>query len=165
MVSWKLSSSTGLSQPPQASPPASLTNLLYNICYNISEQLSRRFLNTTWEGDSTTALGRPCQCLTILGEKKIFRIPSLNLPRCNLWPFPLVLSLVICKKRLTPSSSQPHFRKLESAMRSPLSLHFSRLNNPSFLSRSSSDLCSPYAESVLPVMLIGEWSPCPYRNP
>ncbi|KAK4818276.1 hypothetical protein QYF61_009994 [Mycteria americana] len=47
-------------------------------------------------------------------------------PRRNLRPFPLVLWLVTWEQRLTPTSLQPPFR----------------LNNPSSLSRSSSDFCS-----------------------
>ena len=54
---------------------------------------STRFLNTSRDGDSTTALGSLFQCLTTLSVKKFFLISNLNLPWCNLKPFPLVLSL------------------------------------------------------------------------
>ncbi|KAK4811465.1 hypothetical protein QYF61_010344 [Mycteria americana] len=48
-----------------------------------------------------------------------------------------------------PTSRQPPFRQLQRAMRSPLSLLFSRLNNPRSLSRSPSALCSrPFPSSV-----------------
>ncbi|KAK4821856.1 LOW QUALITY PROTEIN: hypothetical protein QYF61_004333 [Mycteria americana] len=48
-----------------------------------------------------------------------------------------------------PTSRQPPFRQLQRAMRSPLSLLFSRLNNPRSLSRCPSALCSrPFPSSV-----------------
>ena len=45
-----------------------------------------------------------------ISEKKCLLIFNLNLPWCNLRPFPLVLSLVTCEKRLTPSSPHLSFR-------------------------------------------------------
>lgn len=63
-------------------------------------------LNTPRDSDATISLGNPFQCLTTLSEKKCLIISSLNLLWHNLRPFPLDLSLAICKKRLTPSSSQ-----------------------------------------------------------
>ncbi|KAK4831211.1 hypothetical protein QYF61_016048 [Mycteria americana] len=91
------------------------------------------FFNSSRDGDFTTSLDTLFQCLTTLSVKKFFLISNLNLPWCNLRPPPLVLSLVTWEKRLTPTSLQPPFRMI----RSPLSLFFSRLNNPSSLSRSS----------------------------
>ena len=41
---------------------------------------SKRSLNTTRVGDSTTSLGSPFQCLTTLSEKHYFLTSSLNLP-------------------------------------------------------------------------------------
>ena len=41
---------------------------------------SKWFLNTPRDGDSTTTLGSPFQCLTTLSIKKFFLISSLNLP-------------------------------------------------------------------------------------
>ncbi|KAK4833077.1 hypothetical protein QYF61_027739 [Mycteria americana] len=55
---------------------------------------SKRLLNTSRDGDSTTSLGSLFQCLITLSVKKNFLISSLNLPWRNLRPFPLVLSLV-----------------------------------------------------------------------
>jgi len=55
---------------------------------------SKRFLNTSRDGDSTTSLGSLFQCLTTLSVKKCFLMSNLNLPWCNLRPFPLVLSPV-----------------------------------------------------------------------
>lgn len=52
---------------------------------------------------------------------------NLNLLWYNLWPFPWVL-FVAWKKRPMPSSSQHPCRKLQSTMKSALSLLFSRLN-------------------------------------
>jgi len=59
-------------------------------------------LNTFRDGDSTTSLGSPFQCLTTLLEKIFFLISSLNLPWCNLRPFPLILLVVKQEKSLTP---------------------------------------------------------------
>jgi len=64
---------------------------------------SKRFLNTSRDGDSTTSLGSLFQCLTTLSVKKCFLISRLNLPCHNLRPFPLVLSPVSSEKRPTPS--------------------------------------------------------------
>ncbi|KAK4812678.1 LOW QUALITY PROTEIN: hypothetical protein QYF61_012188 [Mycteria americana] len=63
---------------------------------------SKRPLNTSRDGDSTTSLGSLFQCLITLSVKKNFLISSLNLPWRNLRPFPLVLSLVTWEKRPTP---------------------------------------------------------------
>ncbi|KAK4830462.1 hypothetical protein QYF61_011186, partial [Mycteria americana] len=52
---------------------------------------SKRPLNTSRDGDSTTSLGSLFQCLITLSVKKNFLISSLNLPWRNLRPFPLVL--------------------------------------------------------------------------
>ena len=87
---------------------------------------SKHFLNTFRAGDLTTSLGSPFQCLTTLFEKNFFL--TSNLPRHNLRPSPLVLSLVIREKRLTP--------QLWRVIMSPLSLLFSRLNNPNCFSFS-----------------------------
>ena len=54
-----------------------------------------------------------------------------NLLWCNLWPFPRVL-FDAWEKRPNLSSSQSPFRKLYSAIRSPLSLLFSRLNKHNY---------------------------------
>uniref|UniRef100_A0A8V0XGV5 EH domain-containing protein n=1 Tax=Gallus gallus TaxID=9031 RepID=A0A8V0XGV5_CHICK len=48
------------------------------------------FKHTSRDGDSTTSLGSLFQCLTTLSVKKFFLIFKLNLPWCNLRPFPLV---------------------------------------------------------------------------
>ena len=45
---------------------------------------SKRFLNASKDGDSTTSLGSLFQCLTILSVKKFFLISNLNLPWCSL---------------------------------------------------------------------------------
>ncbi|KAK4831669.1 hypothetical protein QYF61_018636 [Mycteria americana] len=99
---------------------------------------STPLLNTSRDGDSATSLGSLFQCLTTLSVKKFFLISSLNLPWCNLRPFPLVLSLVTWEKRPTPALLQPPFREL--------------LNNPSSLSRSSQDLCSRPFTSFLALL-------------
>lgn len=58
-------------------------------------------LNTFKDGDSTTFLGSPVQCLATISVKNFLLMSSLNLPWHSLRPFPLVLSLVACEKRLT----------------------------------------------------------------
>ena len=63
---------------------------------------SKQFLNTSRDGDSTTSLRSLFQCLTTLSVKKFFLISNLNLPWCNLRPFPLILSPVTSEKRPTP---------------------------------------------------------------
>ncbi|KAK4823924.1 hypothetical protein QYF61_008310 [Mycteria americana] len=71
---------------------------------------SKRLLNTSRDGDSTTSLGSLFQCLITLSVKKNFLISSLNLPWRNLRPFPLVLSLVTWEEtdpHLTTASFQP----------------------------------------------------------
>jgi len=68
------------------------------------------FLNTSRDDDSTTFLGSLFQCLTTLSVKKFFLVSYLNIPWCNLRPFPLVLSLITWEKTPTPTSLQPPFR-------------------------------------------------------
>ena len=58
-------------------------------------------LNTHRDSSSITSLGSPFQRLTAHWEK-LFFTSNLNLPSCNLRPFPLVLALVPCEKRTTP---------------------------------------------------------------
>ncbi|KAK4812358.1 LOW QUALITY PROTEIN: hypothetical protein QYF61_018808 [Mycteria americana] len=79
-----------------------------------SQALEHHGLSIHWEipterrrvsnrgGDSTTSLGSLFQCLTTLLMKKFFLTSNLNLPWCNLRPFPLVLWLVTWEKRPTP---------------------------------------------------------------
>jgi len=55
---------------------------------------TRHFLNSSRNGDSITSLGSPFQYLTTLLEKKFFLISNLNLPYCNLRPFPPILLLI-----------------------------------------------------------------------
>lgn len=43
------------------------------------------------DGDSTTSLGSPFQCLRTLSAKKLSLLPNLTLPWCRLRPSPLVL--------------------------------------------------------------------------
>ena len=83
--------------------PSKLCPLVQHL--TISWTLSR-------DSDTTTSMVSLFQCLTTLSEKTFFLIFSLNLPFCNLRPFPLVLSSVTQKKRLTPNSPQPPFRYL-----------------------------------------------------
>ena len=99
--------------------------------------LSRRVLNISREGDSTTSLGSLFQCSVTLRGKKFFLGFSWSFPGFSLCPLPLVLSLGTTAKSLTPSPWPPPCRYLEAFRRSPLNLLFSRLNKPSSLSLSS----------------------------
>ena len=56
---------------------------------------SKCFLNTSRDSDSTTSLGSPFQCLTILLENRFFQISNLNLPWGNTRTVPLVLVLTV----------------------------------------------------------------------
>ena len=70
--------------------------------------ISTCFLNTSRDGDSTTSLGSLLQCVTTLSGKKFFLISNhLNLPWCNLRPFPLALSLITWEKRPEIAKSKP----------------------------------------------------------
>lgn len=60
------------------------------------------FLSSSRGGDSTTALGSLCQCLTTFSLKEFFPISHFNLTWCNLRPFPLTLSLVTWNKTGCP---------------------------------------------------------------
>jgi len=71
-----------------------------------SSATSTHFLNASRDRDSTTSLGRLCQCLTSLSVKKFVLIFNLKLPWPNLRPLPLVLSLAAWEKRPTP----PHYK-------------------------------------------------------
>jgi len=97
---------------------------------------SKRFLNTSRDGDSTTPLGSLFQCLTTLSVRKCFLISNLNSPWHNLRPFPLVLSSVTSEKRPTPLSLEAPFRYWKRAITSHLSLLLPRLNSPSSFSLS-----------------------------
>jgi len=121
---------------------------------------SKCFLNTSRDGDPTIFLGSPFQHLTTLSENKFFLTSNQNLSWNNLRPFPLVLLLVTWVMRLTPTLLQPPFRWLQRAMRSPLSFFFCRLNNPSSLSRSPSDLCSRFLTSLLPLSELAPGPQC-----
>ena len=111
---------------------------------------STRFLNTSRDSDTTTSLGSLCHCSTTLSEQKSFLISNLN------------LSSYCCYlgEETDPTSPQPPFRSLQKAIRSPLSLLFFRLNNPSSLTRSPSDLCSRLLTAVLPFSAHTPGPPC-----
>lgn len=84
--------------------------------------------------DSTTSLGSLCQCLTTLLENMFPNIqpdPSSGAAwghHISSYHYPIT---VTWEQRSTPTLLQPLFKALQRAMRSPLSLHFSRLNHPS----------------------------------
>ena len=65
---------------------------------------SRRVLNISREGDSTTSLGSLFQCSVTLRVKKFFLMFRWNILSFSLCPLPLVLSLGTTEKSLAPSS-------------------------------------------------------------
>jgi len=66
--------------------------------------LSRRVLNISREGDSTTYLGSLFQCSVTLRVKKFFLMFRWNFLCFSLSPLPLVLSLGTTEKSLALSS-------------------------------------------------------------
>jgi len=90
-------------------PP--IISISHVLEYNMSLSTTcKHFLNASRIGDSTTSLGSPFLHLTTLLEKKFSLTFNLNLPWCNLKPFPLVLSLVTWEKRPVPTLTQPPFK-------------------------------------------------------
>lgn len=84
-----------LSSPPRADTnPASSQQLWSSTWLNpVPKHHIYTFLNTSRNSD-ITSVGSLFQYLNILSVKKCFIISNLNLPWCNLGPFPLVLLLV-----------------------------------------------------------------------
>jgi len=70
----------------------------------LHRNLSRRILNTSREGESTTPLGNLFQCSVTLEEKKFFLMFKRNFLCFSLCPLPLVLPLGTTEKSLAPSS-------------------------------------------------------------
>ncbi|KAK4819472.1 LOW QUALITY PROTEIN: hypothetical protein QYF61_004698 [Mycteria americana] len=99
-------------------------------------------LNVSRDGASTTSLGNLFQCFTTLIVKNFFLQSSLNLPSLSLKLLLLVLSQQALLKSLSPSLLEAPFKDWKAVIRSPRSLLFSRLNNPSSLSLSLEERCS-----------------------
>ncbi|KAK4812304.1 LOW QUALITY PROTEIN: hypothetical protein QYF61_014090, partial [Mycteria americana] len=100
----------------------------------------------TWDGDSTTSLGSLFQCLITLSVKKFFPNIQSKPPLVQLEAIPSCSMACYLGEETDTHLSTASFQR---AVRSPLSLLFSRLNNPSFLSHSLQDLCSrPFTSSV-----------------
>lgn len=76
---------------------------------------------------------------------------SLNLSSYSFVLFPRVLSSVPGEKRAAPPSPLPLLRRLQRALRSPLSLLFSRVDNPSVF--SSQDMPSSLLPALLPLRM------------
>lgn len=117
--------------------------------------MSRQLLNISRDGDSTTSLGKLCQCSVTPTVKKCF-LPHVF----QFVPLPLVLSLDISEKSLALSSFHPPFGYLHTLMRSPLSLFISRLNSPIFLSLSPQKKCSS-SLNILAMAFCWSWSNMP----
>ena len=94
------------------------------------------FLNSG-DGDSTTSPGSQFECLASLLEKKFFLKSTRNLPWLDWWRLPICPIMSYLEEETNPTSPQPPYRELQRAIMTPLSLLFSRLNNPSSLSCSS----------------------------
>lgn len=122
--------------------------LLWNRIVHLEGTFKSNCLSTSWLVKSrsmllralSTSLGSLFQCLNILKVKKIF----LMLPGKPLCHSLVSLSLVSREKRLKSSSPLPFLRKLQRAMRSPLSLLFSRQNHLGVLSFSSQSVPSEH---------------------
>ena len=82
-------------------------------------------------------LGQLFQCVTTLCVKNFLLISNLNLPCLSLKSLPLVLSLPTIVKSHSPSCLCAPFKYWKATVRSPWSLLFSKLNNPSSLNLSS----------------------------
>ena len=67
--------------------------------------ISKCFLHTSMDSDSTTSLGSPFQCLTTLLENKFFLISNLTFPLAQLAAIPSCPIAVTQEKRLTPTLS------------------------------------------------------------
>ena len=93
---------------------------------------SKRFLNTSNDGDSTTSLGSLCQCLTIFSVKTFFLISNLNLPWCNLRPLALILSPVTSENRPTPLTAVT-FQVFEDSNKVSPQPSFPQTKQPQFL--------------------------------
>jgi len=114
--------------------------------------LSKCLLNTDRLGASTSSPGSLFQCLSTFSVHKCFLMSRINLPWFSFEPFPCVLSLDPREKSSAPPSPHPLLRKLQRAMRSPLSLLFSKLDDPKVLSRSSQDMPCSSATSFVALL-------------
>jgi len=66
-------------------------------------------MNTSRDDDCTASLGSPFQRLTSLSEKKNFLMYNLNLPWCNLRPFPHPIASYV-DEEANPTLPQPPFQ-------------------------------------------------------
>jgi len=92
------------------------------------------------------SLGSRFQCLTILSVNNL--ISNLILSCCSSLLFPWVLLLFTRDRRSVPVPLLCLLKKPYAAMRSPLSLHFSRLNKPRDFS------CSSYVYPSTPFIIL-----------
>ena len=99
-----------------------------NSLYFIKKLKSEQCCHLLYLRECETASCLLFQCLTTLSVNKFFLISNLNVPWCNLRPFPLIPSPVTSEKRAAPFSLQSHFRYLKRVIRPPLSLLLSRWN-------------------------------------
>ena len=102
----------------------------------LSRTVSRQLLNISEGGDSTTALGKLCQCLVTPAVKKWFLMFRGNLPCFSWCPLPLVLALGTTKRSLAPTPLHPPLRYLYTLIRSA--------PEPSLLQAQQSQLSQPF---------------------
>ncbi|KAK4826742.1 hypothetical protein QYF61_010995 [Mycteria americana] len=81
---------------------------------------SKRLLNTSRDGDSTTFLGSLFQCLITLSLKTFFLISNLNLPWHKIRLFSLVLSLATWEKVTNTHLATTSFQTLHQLRRPSL---------------------------------------------
>ena len=96
-------------------------------------------LNASRDGASTTSLANLFQCITTLFVKNFLLTSNLNLPYLSLRPFSFVLSLSTFINSHSPSCLNTPFTYWKDTMRSPWSLPFFKLNNPTSLNLSSQE--------------------------
>lgn len=110
--------------------------------------LCKYLLNTDRHGASNNPLGTLFQHLTTLTVSCFFLMPSLTLLRCSFVTSPHVPPSVPRSRAWHLPAALPLFRELQKAIKSPLGILFSRVDNASVLS------LSPYmSSSLLPALV------------
>ena len=90
---------------------------------------SKRFLNTSWDGDSATSLGSLFQCLITLLENRFFLTSNLYRTQLEAILSSPVTSYIL--KEANPHLATTSFQGVVEMYEPPLSLLFSRFNSHS----------------------------------